>query len=128
MSQCSLGASATEKAEAGRISRAIDVLRDAPNAQKAELLGALKSAHCEAADLCDLQRLCVEGYAQHVQALSETARAKALLTTAGAGAGAQAESEAAAALDSARRGLSLAASKIGRCADAQGAAHRKYKF
>jgi len=51
LSQCSLGASASEKAEAGRISRAIDQLRDAPNPQKGELLDALKAAQCETAEL-----------------------------------------------------------------------------
>ena len=122
LSQCSLGPSATEKAEAGRISRAVDLLRDAPNEQKAQLLDTLKAVSCEAADLCELQRLCVDGYGQHVFALGETARAKSLLKSGGS------DSEASQALDSAGRELAAAAPKISRCADAQGAAHRKYKF
>jgi len=36
--------------------------------------------------------------------------------------------EAVRVLESARSGLGEAAPKISRCADAQGAAHRKYKF
>ncbi|MET0790503.1 MAG: hypothetical protein ABW061_03200 [Polyangiaceae bacterium] len=118
---CSLGPSASEKTEAGLITRAIDVLRDAPNAQKGELLDGLKSANCAAPDLCELQRVCVDGYGQHVAALSETERAKTLLTTGGDPA------EASRTLDYARSELAEAAPKIAHCADAEGAARRKYK-
>ncbi|MEO6603964.1 MAG: hypothetical protein ABIQ16_29040 [Polyangiaceae bacterium] len=117
---CSLGASASEKAEAGQITRAIELLRDAPNAQKGALLDGLKSASCAAPDLCELQRLCVDGYGQHVAALSETERAKALVATGDA-------AEASRALDYARSELAEAAPKIAHCADAEGAARRKYK-
>jgi hypothetical protein len=122
LSQCSLGASASEKAEAGRISHAIAQLRAASNAQKSELLDALKGLTCETAELCELQRVCVDGYAQHVFALAETARAKALMATPNGGA------EAARILDFAQSELTLAAAKISHCADAQGAAQRKYKL
>lgn len=120
--QCSLGPSASEKAEAGQISRAIDVLRDAPNAQKGELLDTLKAIGCAAPSLCELQRLCVDGYGQHVLALSETARAKALI------AAGDTQGEASGILSAAQAELAEAAPKIARCADAQGAAHRAYKF
>ena len=120
--QCSLGPSASEKAEAGQISRAIDVLRDAPNAQKGELLDTLKAIGCQAPPLCELQRLCVDGYGQHVLALSETARAKALILAG------DAPGEASGILSAAQAELAEAAPKIARCADAQGAAHRSYKF
>jgi hypothetical protein len=123
-SQCSLGPSATQKAEAGRISRAIDVLREAPNAQKAELFSQLQNASCETLDLCELKRLCAAGYAQHLSGLDETAQAKALL----ADGGAQAQAQASQALDAAKTALSAAEPHIAACADAQGAAHRKYKF
>ncbi len=122
MSQCSLGASASEKAEAGRISHAIDRLRAAPNPQKGDLLDALKSVSCENAELCELQRVCVEGYGQHVFALAETARAKSLLTTPDGAA------EAARILDFAQGELTQAAPKISHCADAQGVTQRKYKL
>jgi len=120
--QCSLGASASEKAEAGRISRAIDQLRAAPNTEKGQLLDALKSVSCEAAELCELQRICVDGYGQHVFALAETARAKSLMTTS------EGAAEAARVLDFAQSELAQAAPKISRCADAQGATQRKYKL
>ena len=124
LSQCSLGPSASQKAEAGRISRAIDVLREAPNAQKAELFSQLQSAACETPDLCELKRLCTAGYAQHLSGLGETAHAKALL----ADGGAEAQAQASQALDAAKNALSAAEPHIAECADAQGAAHRKYKF
>jgi hypothetical protein len=122
LSQCSLGASASEKAEAGRISHAINQLRAAPNTQKNELLDALKSVACQTAELCELQRVCVDGYGQHVFALAETARAKSLIATPDGAA------EAARILDFAQSELAQAAPKISHCADAQGATQRKYKL
>jgi hypothetical protein len=122
LSQCSLGASASEKAEAGRISHAIDQLRAAANPQKGQLLAALKSLSCETAELCELQRVCIDGYGQHVFALAETARAKSLLATP------ERASEAVQMLDLAQSELALAAPKISRCADAQGVTQRKYKL
>ena len=120
--QCSLGASASEKAAAGRISHAIDQLRAAPNAQKGELLAGLKGVTCETPELCELQRVCADGYAQHVFALAETARAKSLVGTPNGAA------EAARILDFAQSELTLAAPKISHCADAQGVTQRKYKL
>ena len=122
MSQCSLGASASEKAEAGRLNHAIDQLRAAPNAQKGELLDALKSVSCQTAELCELQRVCVDGYGQHVFALAETTRAKSLIATPDGAA------EATRILDFAQSELAQAAPKISHCADAQGVTQRKYKL
>ena len=103
------------------VTRAIDVLRDAPNAQKGALLDGLKSVSCAVPDLCELQRVCVDGYGQHVAALSETERAKALVASGGDA------TEAGRALDYARSELAEAAPKISHCADAEGTARRKYK-
>jgi hypothetical protein len=85
-------------------------------------LDALKALRCETAELCELQRTCVDGYGQHVFALAETARAKSLMATPTGAA------EAARVLDFAQSELSQAAPKISHCADAQGAAQRKYKL
>ncbi|HKO51873.1 MAG TPA: hypothetical protein VJV79_29390 [Polyangiaceae bacterium] len=122
MSQCSLGASASEKAEAGRLNHAIDQLRQASNTQKAQLLDGLKGVTCQTAELCELQRVCVDGYGQHVFALAETARAKSLIGTPNGAA------EAARILDFAQSELAEAAPKISHCADAQGVTQRKYKL
>jgi hypothetical protein len=121
LSQCSLGPSASQKAEAGRISHAIDALRDAPNSAKQQLFRALQSAACETPDLCALKQQCLTGFEQHLRALSETARAKALLMSPGN------EAEAAKALTAAETGLRQAAPEITQCTDLQGAAQRKYK-
>jgi hypothetical protein len=96
-------------------------LRDAPNAAKPVLFSALQSAPCVTPDLCELKGLCVAGYSEHLRALGETARAKSLLAAPGS------ETEAAQALATATRELSEAVPKISQCADAQGAAQRKYK-
>ena len=77
---------------------------------------------CETAELCELRRVCVDGYGQHVFALAETTRAKSLVGTPdGAG-------EAARILDFARSELAQAAPKISHCADVQGVTQRKYKL
>ena len=119
---CSLGPSASQKAEAGQISRAIDVLREAPNAQKPALFAQLQSVACETPDLCELKQICSAGYAMHLGGLSETARAKALLADGGA------DAQVNQALEAAQAALAQAEPQIAKCADAQGAAHRKYKF
>ena len=85
-------------------------------------MDALKGVSCEIPDLCELQRVCVGGYQQHVFALAETARAKSLLATP------EGSAEAARILDFAQSELSRAAATISRCADVQGATQRKYKL
>ncbi|MEI9950385.1 MAG: hypothetical protein WDO74_15740 [Pseudomonadota bacterium] len=122
LSQCSLGASASEKAEAGRISHAVDQLRAASNAQKADLLDALKGLSCETAELCELQRVCVDGYGQHVFALAETARAKSLIAAPDGAA------EAAKILDFAQSELAQAAPKNQPLRRRPGVTQRKYKL
>jgi len=77
---------------------------------------------CETAELCELQRICVDGYGQHVFALTEITRAKSLLTAP------EGAAEAARVLDFAQSELAQAAPKISHCADAQGVAQRKYKL
>ena len=118
---CGFGPSASDKAEAGLICRAVDTLRDAPNAAKQQLFAALRSASCAKPDLCALKQLCLSGYEQHLRGLDETARAKALLSAGGG------DAEARKALDSAQAALERAAPLLARCADDEGAAQRKYK-
>jgi hypothetical protein len=85
------------------------------------LFAALQNSACETPDLCALKQQCVTGFAQHLHALAETARAKALLMSPGN------EAEAGKALTAAETGLSRAAPEIDKCADLEGAAQRKYK-
>jgi hypothetical protein len=58
-----------ERAEAGRLGRAIDVLREAPNEGKRPLLRALENEPCSVAELCTLKQTCVEAYTRHLRAL-----------------------------------------------------------
>lgn len=104
------------------MNRAIEVLREAPNGEKPKLFAALQSAHCEAPDLCELKRVCVAGFSKHLHALTETDRARSVLAAGGT------DTEATLILDNARAELSTAKAELGQCADAQGAAHRKYKL
>ena len=97
------------------------MLRDAPNADKQQLFAALHSAPCENPDLCALKQLCVSGYEQHLRGLTETARAKALVSAGGH------DAEAAQALARAQTALEQAAPLLARCADDEGAAQQKYK-
>jgi hypothetical protein len=120
--RCSLGPSADQKAEAGRISRAIDLLREASNPQKPEFFTQLQNAPCATPDLCALKQVCTAGYAEHLAGLTQTAHAKALLADGGT------DAVVSQALDAATKALTEAAPHIAACADAQGAAHRKYKF
>ena len=64
----------------------------------------------------------INGYAQHLRGLSQTTAAKAMLASGGP------QPQVAQMLDSAKTDLTQAESQIARCADAQGAAHRKYKL
>ncbi len=122
LASCSFGPSAPEKAEAGTLNRAIEVLRAAPNPEKKKLFAALESAACEAPDLCELKRVCVSGFGRHLRALAETDRVRAVLAAGGT------DTEATLILDRARGELGAAATELGHCADAQGAAQRKYKL
>ena len=82
----------------------------------------LKNARCQLADLCELKRVCLEGFQRHVAGLNLTVQAKRLLT------GGASDAEARRALDLASAELKASAPVLTRCADAQGAAHRTYKF
>lgn len=64
-----------ERAEAGRVSRAIDALRDADNAQKPELLRALRDQPCDDEQVCAVRSTCIAAYELHVQSLESIARA-----------------------------------------------------
>jgi len=58
--------------EAARISRAVDVLRAAPNPDKPPRLAALRAIPCSARDVCDMQQACMVGYEHHLAAVAGT--------------------------------------------------------
>lgn len=83
--------------EISALSRHINALRNAENAQKRAFLEALEQASCQSPEGCGLQSLCVAAYTRHLDALEASRRAKALIgqTDAGRGAGLRAAEEVA---------------------------------
>jgi hypothetical protein len=64
-----------ERAEAGRVSRAIDALREADNAGKPELLRALRDQGCDDEQVCAVRSACLAAYELHIRSLESIARA-----------------------------------------------------
>jgi hypothetical protein len=122
---CRSQAARALEAEAARVSRAIEVVRDAPNPAKAPLLEALKKEPCEHARTCELKELCVNAYSRHVDALGKSQRARTLLA-APAG-GAEAALEAASVLNRAEATLDEAKRMTEACAAKQGELRRELK-
>jgi hypothetical protein len=58
--------------EAARVSRAVDVLRASPNAQKPPRLAALQATACQAPDVCEMKQACIVAYQHHLAAIAGT--------------------------------------------------------
>jgi hypothetical protein len=112
------------EAEAARLGRAIDALRDAPNEAKAPLLRALEAEACDNSDTCGLKALCSRAYSRHVEGLDKSARVKSLLA---ADAGTEQAQAAAALLKEAESALAEAAQLTEECAAKQGELRRRLK-
>jgi hypothetical protein len=117
---CSSAADAEARQSAGRVARAIEVLRDAPNAGKPEALSALGKTACSGPDVCETRAACQSAYAEHVDALSLLAAAKLKL--------ADAPQEAARLLGSAQSKLTAAETKVMTCTEREQALRRRYKL
>jgi hypothetical protein len=116
------GPSSEEKAEAGGLCRAIDVLRNAPNAAKSELLATLAALPCARPALCELKQSCLAAYRLHVHGLAQEAQAKSELAS-----GAAADTIGS-LLDGARDELERARPLVASCVDQQSAVKRRYKL
>ncbi len=104
------------EAELATLGRAIDSLRDAPNAGKAPLLEALKTSRCHDPRACELKSRCIRAYMTQRSGLEASARAAALLGNADPAAALAAAAE----LQRAEANL-LEAKHLGdECATAQG--------
>jgi hypothetical protein len=68
-----------ERAEAGRVSRAIDALRDAGNREKPRLLEALRREPCSYDDVCAVRSKCIAAYELHTNSLESIAEALKLV-------------------------------------------------
>jgi hypothetical protein len=112
-----------ERAEAGRLGRAIDVLREAPNEGKRPLLRALENEPCSVAELCTLKQTCVEAYTRHLRALDGVQASRRALESREA----ETDSRRVAELVQTSERELGAARKIGeRCAELRGEVQRRY--
>jgi hypothetical protein len=112
---------AAAKAEAGKLSHALDVLREADNAQKASALAELRAVGCTQPETCGVQSACVAAYEAHVRGLEGIAQSKRLAHE-------DAGPEVPALLESARESLERAKGLAQKCADAQGELVRRYRL
>ena len=100
---------------------ALDVLRDAPNPQKAKALSGLTRAPCDGEGVCEVRDTCRDAYALHVEALDLTAAAKQLMADGKA-------SEAAKLVGAAEQKLGEAARKVDDCTQRAAALRRRYQL
>ncbi|HTQ07239.1 MAG TPA: hypothetical protein VMI54_25455 [Polyangiaceae bacterium] len=108
------------RSEAAAVSRAVEVLRNADNAQKSAPLAALRALSCTVPEICGVQSLCVAAYEEHVRVL-------ALIDAARASAASAPPDALKDALAAAEAGLARAKAQTDACASKQGELARKYK-
>lgn len=120
---CHGEAEQAHRTEAGRITHAVENLRNAPNAKKAPYLTSLERTPCSVPDLCALKRACVDAYRRQLDALGAVRAVKKALQTDGGPALAH---SAAVRLGSAQKQLADANRRAHHCADLQGAVERRY--
>lgn len=112
------------RAEAARLSRAVDVLRQADNAEKAGPLEALERLECTADDLCALKERCASAYRLHVDALAAVAKVR----RATRGNAEPLSVGAVQMLQEATQQLETAKKQAKECADREGEIARKYRL
>ena len=118
---CSSSQDALAKQSAGRIARAIEVVRDAPNAGKATALAELAKLSCSGPDVCETRDACQAAYALHVEATTLTQAAKLKLN--------EGDSAAAAKLlGASEQKLAEASPKVEACTTRESALRRRYKL
>jgi hypothetical protein len=118
---CGSGIDAEAQQSAGRVSRAIEVVRNAPNAGKGEALVALAKTPCKGLDVCETRDACQAAYALYVEATTLTAAAKQQLASGNS-------LDAAKLLGSSETKLSAASAQVTTCVEREGAMRRRYKL
>jgi hypothetical protein len=113
------GGERASRPEAAAVSRAVDAVRNAPNADKSGPLKALRATACTVADICAVQSYCVAAYEQHVNALGLLAEAKASVATAPVASVAE-------TVAAVQQGLARAKTLTDECATRQGEMARHY--
>ena len=109
------------KQSAGGVLLALQVLREAGNAEKAKALTGLAQAPCVGEGVCELRDACRIAYALHVEGLTLTRAAKQQLQDGKA-------LDAAKLLGSAEEKLKDAGRQVDDCTDRAGALRRRYKL
>jgi hypothetical protein len=118
---CGSTREAAEQKSAAQIARAIELVREAPNAAKAPALDRLAKLECTGVEACAVRDTCAAAYREHVDAVALTEVARSRLTEGKT-------NEAAKLLVSAQRKLSEASSKVAGCTDREAALRRRYKL
>ena len=118
---CSSSQDALAKQSAGRIARAIEVVRDAPNAGKATALTELGKLSCTGPDVCETRDACQAAYALHVEATTLTQAAKLKLNDGDSAAAAK-------LLGASEQKLTEASAKVETCMTRESALRRRYKL
>lgn len=118
---CRRESAEARKGEAAGVARAVEALRQAPNAEKPPFLKALKAVPCTADDVCELQKACVDAYALEQSALEAVSAVRSRTRTADA-----LNSDAVDLLANAERDLGRSRELTKTCADLEGAARRQY--
>lgn len=119
---CGREARERERAEAGRISHAVDGLRQARNADKASWLRALAREPCVFERTCDLKRHCARAYELELQVLDGVRAARTALDDRDGGLA------AGALVLASERELARAKDLQRQCVAAQGALRLELKF
>ena len=118
---CGSSREAAEQQSAARIARAVEMLRDAPNAAKAAALDGLGKVDCNGAEVCAARDACAAAYRTHTEAVTLTEAAKLALAEGK-------DADAAKLLGSAQQKLTAASSKVSDCTDREAALRRRYKL
>lgn len=110
-----------EKQSAGGVLLALQVLREAGNAEKAKALAGLAQAPCLGEGVCELRDACRAAYALHIEGLTLTQAAKQQLADGK-------PLEAAKLVGSAEEKLEAAGTKVDDCTDRAGTLKRRYQL
>jgi hypothetical protein len=111
------------RAEAGQVAHQVELLRNAPNAEKPPFRKALDQLACTRPDICKLRRTCSDAYALQEQAFAAIASVQSAVAGPG-------DVPPGASIVLARAEADLARAKRWalECADLEGAARRKYRL
>jgi hypothetical protein len=109
------------RASAARVARAIELLRNAPNAGKGQGLSALEATACRGEDVCRVKRACVSAYTLHVEGVTLTEAARLQIAQ-------DKPHDAARVLGAAEQKLAQAGPKLLDCSERVGALRRQYKL